>query len=438
MLRSTLFAICCSCLIFTANCSAQGESAVPFLLISPSAESNGMGETSVALLTDDPLGPMTNPAHLGMLSLDNYFSYGNNFSYWLPAFNIPDLWYRTIAINAGINLKKLLAISPELGIGLGYSRIYLNLGQFVETGPNGPTPLATFNAHETSDQFTLGVGINYWVKASAGITFKHILSSLAQFDVQRQGKEGSATVNSYDYGLLLQVPLMGIFSQLREKPIQLLPHLSPFFSFSFGLAKNNLGDKKVIYIDAAQADPLPRYARIGIGLDLGIVYNGDDFVWRPLSFKWTIEANDLLVRRYGEVVDSLGNLVREGYWEYQGGLGDINFFDEVILGKTNTETIKKKGWEFNFFDIISTRGGRFEEDYNRGNRRFNTSGYSLRLAGFIKLLRAMAVPIANDNIIGFIANHVDVRLTRSEYTTDEPDSPLARTEFNSFNIVFSN
>ncbi|MGA2625330.1 MAG: hypothetical protein ABSF91_15865 [Bacteroidota bacterium] len=438
MLKSTLFAIVCGSLIFATDCSAQGESAVPFLLISPSAEASGMGETSVALVTDDPLGPMTNPAHLGMLSLENHFSYGNNFSNWLPAFNIPDLWYRTIAINAGINLKKLLAISPELGIGLGYSRIYLNLGQFVETGPSGPTPIGTFNAHETSDQFTLGVGINYWVKASAGITLKHILSSLAQFDVQRQGREGSATVNSYDYGLLLQVPVVGVLNQLREERIQFSPYVSPFFDFSVGLAENNLGDKKVIYIDAAQADPLPRYARAGIGFDLGVTYNREDFVWRPLSFKWTIESNDLLVRRYGNVVDSLGNIVKPGYWEYQGGLGDINFFDEVILGKTNTETIKKRGWELNFFDIIVARGGRFEEDYNRGNRRFNTSGYSFRLAGFVKVLRAMAVPIANDNILGFIVNHVDVRFTRSELTPDDPDSPLARTEFNSFNILISN
>lgn len=437
MLSRTHVAIYVFAFMYTTNCFAQGEAAVPFLLISPYSEANGMGETSVAPLTDDPLSLMTNPAHLGMQSQRNYFSFGYNHSYWLPGLNISDLWYRTFAITAGINLKKLFDITPELSVGLGYSRIYLNLGEFVVTRDD-PTPLGTVDAYEMSDQYTIGLGINYWVKASAGITSKHILSSLAPFDVQGQGEKTRTTVNSYDYGLLLNVPFVGVLSQIRQEPIQILPYLSPFFDFSVGLAKNNLGDKKVIYIDAAQADPLPRYARVGIGFDFGIVHNKEDLVWRPLSFKWTIEANDILVRHYPQVVDSLGNVVRESYWEYQDGLGDIIFFDEVISGNTNPETIKKKGWEFNFFEIISIRGGRFEEDYRRGNRRFNTSGYGVRLAGFVKFLRAMDAPIGTDNVVGFILNHIDVRYNHSELTTDEMNHPLSGTKFNSFNIFFSN
>lgn len=419
------------------TCLAQGETAVPFLLISPYAEANGMGEASVANHTDDPLSHMTNPAHLGMFGLKSYFSFGHNYSKWLPQFNQSDLWIRTYAVNAGVNLKQFGLIIPEIGIGFGYSRIYLNLGEFTITGQD-PTPLGTFTGYETSNQYSFGVGIDYWVKLSGGITFKHIFSSLAPFDVQGQGRQGVASVNSYDYGLLLDVPIVEIVSKFTDHPLQITPQIFPFFNASVGLAKNNLGDKKLVYIDAAQADPLPRYARIGIGFDLGVTYGNREAEWRPISFKWTIEANDILVRRSGAIFDSLGNVMTEGSWEYRDGLGDIHFFDEVILGHTNSETIKKKGWELNFFEILSLRGGRFEESPTRGNRHFNTTGYSVRFFGIIKFLRAIDYPLGIEGPLGYIVKHLDVRFDHSELKTDEINNPLAQTKFNSISIVVSN
>lgn len=144
---------------------------------------------------------------------------------------------------------------------------------------NDPISLYTFNAYEKSEQYTVGVGINYWVKASGGITRKHILSNTQVIRVQGQW----------------------------EEPVQLLPNISPFLDFNIGRAKNNLGDKKVIYNDDDQIYFLPRYARVGIGFDLGIVYNKEEVEWQPLAFKWTIEANDVLVHRFPP-------------WKYQYGL----------------------------------------------------------------------------------------------------------------------
>ena len=95
------------------------------------------------------------------------------------------------------------------------------------------------------------------------------------------------------------------------------------------------------YVDVPQSDPLPRYARAGIGFEFGISYSKDEVEGKPFSFKWTIEANDMLVRRYDAVMDTAGNMIQPPGWEYEKGLGDINFFDEVILGKTNKETVKK-------------------------------------------------------------------------------------------------
>ena len=264
MVRSAFAVLFASCLLAAPDCLGQGQTALPFLLVSPSARGWGMGEASVALCTDDPLAPASNPAHIGMQSRTGYFSSGYNYYDWMPGGALPDLWWKTFAFNAGINLKKQFGITPELYAGFGYSRVYLNYGSSFTSG--------TFNAYESSDQYTAGAGIDSWVRASAGVTLKHVVSYLADFYVQGQEKVAKTTLNTYDYGLLLDVPVISILARLREEPVEVLPHMSPFFDVSMGFAKNNLGDGRVVYIDPTQGDPLPRYARIGIGFDLGMVY----------------------------------------------------------------------------------------------------------------------------------------------------------------------
>ena len=409
--------------LYGIPCFSQGQTAVPFLLISPYAETNGMGEASVANPTDDPLSPMTNPAHLGMLSQFGYFSFGYNYSQWLPTFGARDLWLKTLAANVGINLQKLNKNAPPLSFGLGYSRLYLNLGTFIITGPGGPTPLGTFDARETSDQFTMAVGADYWVRASVGLTYKHVVSRSSPVGTEQERGNGTGIANLYDYGFLIDVPLVGIASRLADDPFKFGPNVSPYFDWTVGISRSNLGQGKITYIEAAAADPLPRYARAGIGVDVGFVFDRDVVNWKPLSFKWSIEASDVLVGANRE---------------YQSGLGDINFFDEVILGNTNMETEKKKGWELNVFEVISVRGGRFEEDPNRGNRRFNTSGWGVRLGGMLKMLRAFNGPFDNEGVSGFLLNHIDVGYNHSEWNPDQQYAPLSGTKFDSFNITVYN
>lgn len=425
MRRSCFPAILCSSVMFTSVCFAQvSPTALPFLLISPSTEANGMGEASVANHTDDPLALVTNPAHLGIVSQNNYFSSGYHFANWLPAFKLPDLWYRVFAFNAGISLKKLDENSLPLSFGVAYSRIYLNLGTFTRT-LNDPTPLETFEAFESSDQFTVGIGVDYLIKGSVGITYKHVVSHLAPFGTAEEQGTGEARANLYDYGLLVDVPVLDITSKLSYTQFQLLPRLSPFLDFSVGLSKNNLGQETISYTDRQQADQLPRNARAGIGFDCGFRYSKDGAEWRPVSFKWTIEASSELARPYPET-------------GYKAGLGDIKFFDEIVLGKTNRETDKKKGWELNFLEFLSIRGGRFEEDPMRGNRHFNTSGWGLRSAGLTKLLRTMGSSVVNEGLLGFIVNHIDVRYNYSQLTTDGSNNALSGTKFDSFSIFIMN
>ena len=218
------------------------------------------------------------------------------------------------------------------------------------------------------------------------------------------------------------VPILDLASTLSNTKLQLTPRVLPFLDFSVGLSRNNLGQETMSYIDATQVDPLPRSARAGIGFNVGFRYLKNDVEWRPLTFKWTREAGTILAK------PNRGT-------RYQSGFGDIRFFDEIVLGNTNRETEKKKGWELSFCDFLSIRGGRFEEDPTMGNRHFNTSGWGLRLAGFTKILRRV---IAIEGLVGFIVNHLDVRYNHSELKTDGANAVLSGTKFDSFNVYIMN
>jgi hypothetical protein len=184
MLRLTIFPIMLVTLFIHADSPAQGEAAFPFLLISPFAEANGMEEASVAIRTDAPLAHITNFAYLGMLSQHDFFSFDHSVSSWLPSFNQSDLSYRAFGFDAGFNLQNVIVDAPSLSIGLAYSRIYLNLGEFVATGSNG-TALGSYNAYESSDRYTVGVGIDYYIRASAGIALKRVRSKRGVGNIAR-------------------------------------------------------------------------------------------------------------------------------------------------------------------------------------------------------------------------------------------------------------
>jgi hypothetical protein len=404
---------------------AQGEAALPFLEIPTNAEMNGMGYASVAHITDNPAALTTNPAHLGLQCLNNsIFTAGANYSNWLPSFHL-DLWTRTITTTAGLNLNKIYLQLPSLSVGISYSNVYMNFGEFVRTGPDSPDIITTFNSHDESNQVTLSIAADYFVRASIGITYKHITSTLSDQPTAGDPGNGSATANLYDLGFLVDVPVVTLISKIIDKPISVYDKISPLFNFSLGISKSNLGQESIYYIDPAQGDPLPRLAHAGIGLAFGLQYDQKDISWIPFSFKWTVEANDLCV-----TTNSSGNSV------YQPGLGDIDFLKEIILGKTKKETDQLKGWELNLAETVYIYGGRFLEDPDHGNRNFTTDGYAVSFSGLLKTLAVIKPDLFENNFMKFVLNHIGLKFNQS--TVNTPASILNDTQFYSLNISFNN
>ena len=167
---------------------AQGESGVPFLLISPDPAANGWGEISTAVVSDNPMATIFNPGQLGLFSLDSYFSAGTYVpkTQWLPGFHQSDLTYDVTAVNAGVNLARQFDLDLPISLGIGYSRVYLDLGTFIRTSTSGPQPLATFNAHEKAEAFSVAVGIDYFVRLGVGMSFNNIVSVLSPIGTEQE------------------------------------------------------------------------------------------------------------------------------------------------------------------------------------------------------------------------------------------------------------
>ncbi len=402
-------------LIPTSNrLAAQGEAAVPVLLIHPSPEANGWGNIATAVVSDNPVATIANPGQLGMFSLDGIVSASmySPKTKWFPESGIPDLTYDVWAVNGGYDLTRILDLPFRLGIGAGYSRVYLNLGEFTTTNS-----VSVFNPFEKSEQFSLGFGIDYFLKVGVGWNFKRVVSRAALINNSLVEAKPSAT----DFGLLVQAPLFDILERAGQEPIYLFEDVQPLFRLTFGYARSNLGDRPVDYGDYT-ADPLPRNATIGLSAEIGLTTDVNGTAWKMLTFTLAREAEDLLVVR-----------TSGGGYEFQSGLGDISFFRHVVRGKIGDQDRVKlhKGWQLNIGEFIYIRSGSFSESPNFGNRNYTTSGFGIRLSGFFKTIEAVHPAALEDDVLAFIFHHFDFVYDHAEYT----HSVFGGTKFNALSVV---
>ena len=104
--------------------AAQGESAVPFLLIAPNSRASGIGESGTGTV-DDASAIYWNPAGLAFL---NGYEVSVTHANWLPQFGQSDLFYDHLNYRMRVD---------EIGGTLGAAVTYLNLGEFIRTSSAG-------------------------------------------------------------------------------------------------------------------------------------------------------------------------------------------------------------------------------------------------------------------------------------------------------------
>jgi len=211
------------------NLDAQSEAGGIFLLIAPGARAGGMGEAQVAV-TNDAYATYWNPA--GIANAPGREIAGMHMN-WLPGL-ADDIYYEFLAYRHNLG---------SLG-SLGIQGTYLNLGEIVHTGPNGPEALDTFRS------YMWDVGVSYAKQLtpqfSLGVTIKYFYQYLAPQQALQQSEGDAAAGNiAFDIGLLRH--------QLFSRRL------------AVGMTLSNIGGP-ITFLDPNQADPAPTRFRIGTSL----------------------------------------------------------------------------------------------------------------------------------------------------------------------------
>lgn len=367
---------------------SQGEAAVPFLLIQPSPSLSAMGQTGTALPTEDPFGFVWNPAQLG------YTSQTNNLSFIFYPSKIDWLGFgwlelKGMAFNAGYNFKELIGFPVCLGFGYSYTEV--DFGEFYN-------PLGIDNPRDYYNSFSVGLGVDYFVQLSIGYTIKDITSILGDFSMPplQKGTTAKTTVN--DFGILLNIPVLKLIDEQIQFKLDDELIVKPDFNLSLGYSISNIGDS-IYYIDPFQSDPLPRISRIGYGISTGLDLISDNFKINVLNLAFTVEADDILIKR-----DATN-------WSYQSTLSDLKFWKNIINIEGDEKIVSHTGLKIDFFETVSLYTGHFS---GRGFGERKTNGYEFRAKGLLKIYALWA----NDPITDFLRDHFDIRYYNTDYFAD--------------------
>ncbi len=317
---------------------AQGETAVPFLLLAPDSRAGGMGESGGGL-ADNSAAIFWNPAGIAFLSGTEVSITHSN---WLPQFNL-DLFYDYLTFRKYID---------DLSGSVTASVTYMNFGEFVRTDETGPTSLGTFNAFDAA--LTLGYATKLSSDWGLGFNFRIIHSQLSPQGAGNEQGSGVATTVSFDVATMW-------------RPTKLvLPFIDYDMGkeFSVGVNISNLGPK-IYYIDKAQADPIPTNFR------LGFAYKLVDDEYNSLIY--TLDFSKLLVSRK---VSGDNVTARPFYQALFYSWGDKPLSQEL------KEVVSSMGFEYVYGQpgdfLFALRTGYFYEDPSNGNRKFITLGAGIR------------------------------------------------------------
>ena len=331
-------------LSLSSRAFAQGETAVPFLLISPDAGAGGMGEAATGL-ADNANAVFWNPGGLAFLK-------GSQISLthapWLPEFG-SDLSYDFLSFTHYLD---------SWDGNVGASITYFNLGTFNRTTSASSQIIGTWHAYEFA--ITVGYGTQISKGLGLGANFRYIRSELAPFGAEQEVGSGIASDVSFDLGLLYRpqhfvLPLVGDLGN----------------RLGLGSDLSNLGPN-LYYIDQAQADPLPTNLRAGLALHLLKSQYNNLYV--------TLDLSRIMVRVQTDSTISAINGT-DTTWNYTNNVDPL---PKSLITSWSDGGLKRVivsfGAEYWYGSprLIALRWGYYKENPNFGGRNFMTFGAGIR------------------------------------------------------------
>jgi hypothetical protein len=319
------------------------QTVVPFLTIAPDSRAGGMGDAGVAT-SPDVYSMHWNPAKFAFI--DGESGVGISYSPWLRNL-VPDINIAYLTGYKRLDEKQILSASL----------LYSSLGKVPLTDEFGD-PIRTINPNE----FALDAAYSrlFTDNLSGGIAFRFIYSNLTSGsysggDETKPGTSFAADISGY-----------------YQKDITLF---SKDAQLGFGLNFSNIGSKMSYYRHQQSSDFIPMNMRLGsagtINLD---TYN---------NVTITIDINKLLVPTppiYNsdmEIIDGKDPNVTVPVAIFQSFFDAPGGFKEELH-----ELTYSYGVEYWYNNQFAIRGGYFQENETKGNRKYFTAGAGFRLKVF--------------------------------------------------------
>ena len=323
--------------------------AAPFLLIAPESRAGAMGETGAAT-APDLNSQHWNPSKCAFLNKDMGFSV--SYTPWLKGL-VPDI--NLLYLTGFKKIDENQAISGSL--------LYFTLGDITFTDIDGNT-IGQATPYELAIDGAYSRKFSQYISGS--VALRYIFSDItngANVGDSKPGWSIASDVSTY---------------YQRDIVVSKMPS-----TLSFGLNISNIG-AKISYSDNAEKDFIPTNLRLGAGLKMNL----DDYN----SIFITADVNKLLVPTqpiYYPVEDSLdaeGNPVIEFGKDPNVSvpLGMIQSFYDAPGGAKEElrEVIYSVGAEYWYDKQFALRAGYFHEHELKGNRKFFTVGFGLKLNVF--------------------------------------------------------
>ena len=239
-------------------------------------------------------------------------------------------WLPELAEDLFFDVPAYLRHFPGVGT-FGLQITFLSLGRNTRIGESGDT-LGYFDSFEGSIGLTYGTRLSQ--SLTGGVTGKFILSKLASSGAGREIGKGQGTSFALDLGLLYNTPIKRL---------------------TLGAALTNIGPK-LQFIDASQADPLPR--NIAIGFSYKLIESAYNKLTLLADFNRDLVSRDTTINPFESVFnESIENFGIE-YWYgsyFAGRMGYVYDPDGQLKYMTLGTSLQYRNFRFDLAYIPSSK-----------------------------------------------------------------------------------
>jgi len=239
-------------------------------------------------------------------------------------------WLPELAEDLFFDVPAYLRHFPGVGT-FGLQITFLSLGRNTRIGESGDT-LGYFDSFEGSIGLTYGTRLSQ--SLTGGVTGKFILSKLASSGAGREIGKGQGTSFALDLGLLYNTPIKRL---------------------TLGAALTNIGPK-LQFIDASQADPLPR--NIAVGFSYKLIESAYNKLTILADINRDLVSRDTTINPFESVFnESIENFGIE-YWYgsyFAGRMGYVYDPDGQLKYMTLGTSLQYRNFRFDLAYIPSSK-----------------------------------------------------------------------------------